>query len=69
VAKDYVMYVAHIMNPVGKIAEKAVSRSIFLTTWHCNLREIHFGGLRLNTHYVMYYTKRLYFSSLCVGKP
>jgi len=22
-------------NPVGKIAEKAVRRSVFLTTWHC----------------------------------
>jgi len=24
-------------NPVGKIAEKAVCRSVFLTTWHCIL--------------------------------
>jgi len=22
-------------SPVGKIAEKAVCRSVFLTTWHC----------------------------------
>jgi len=25
------------VNKMGKIAEKAVCRSVFLTNWHCNL--------------------------------
>jgi len=33
----YIIYVLHRAFPVGKIAEKAVCRSVFLTIWYCIL--------------------------------
>jgi len=35
-------------NPVGKIAEIAVCRNVFLTIWHCILSAAH--GLMISNH-------------------
>jgi len=44
---------SHISYPVGKITEKAVCVSVFLTIWHCNFSaELTFTDF---THWVMNY--------------
>jgi len=50
ISYKHIVFLLRPRYPVGKIAEKAVSKSVFLTIWHCILRHCILSAKLTKTH-------------------